>query len=227
MKTRIRILAIISLAMFISMGVISVLFPVSELQFGSSMDTIAYETVAIRDSSGNLSTTNDDIYTLGMGDFNLSIASINISIDDDVESIRVKSVLHREVMYESDQLLNISFSEELSIYYENDSITKQLPEGSMLLESEVTTSSTKPLELTLDKSTIDNFTISNISIQNEFAFRVAASADYTINYVVYMEVIQVLKESPPMYVSFLQILLPVVGIFSAAMLLIDLERSET
>jgi len=226
-NTRIRILSVLSLTMLIGIGVMTVLFPLSEMQFGTSMDTIAYETVAIQDSNGSISTTCDDIYSLSMGDFNLSVATSNITIGTDVESIRVKSVLYREVLYDDDQPLNISFSEELNLYYENNCITKQVPEGFMFLDTETTISSTKPLELTLNESTIDGFGISNIVVGNEFKFRVASSADYILNYVVHMEIIQILKESPPTYVSVLQILLPAVGIFSVAMLVLQIERLET
>jgi len=191
------------------------------------MDTIAYETAAIRDSSGNLSTTYDDIHVLGTGDFNLSMICNNIALDDDVESIRVKSVLHREVLYKGDQPLNISFSEKLSIYYENESITEQLPEGFTFLDNEATISSTKPLELTLDESIINTYDISNVSIENEFKFRVESSVNYTINYVVHMEVIQILGLYPPAYVLLLQIALTAVGIFSTALLVFELEQSET
>lgn len=226
-KTRIRIFAAISLTVLIGIGVMTVLFPLSEMQFGTSMDTIAYETVAIRDSNGSLSTTCDDIYTLGMGDFNLSVATSNITIGKDVESIRVKSVLYREVLYDDDQPMNISFSEELNLYYENNCITKQVPEGFMFLDTEATVSSTKPLELTLSESTIDNFGISNIIVGNEFKFRVEGVANYTINYFVHMEITRITEASPPIYVSILQILLPAIGVLSAALLLLDIERSGT
>ncbi|MFO7835312.1 MAG: hypothetical protein R6V83_01565 [Candidatus Thorarchaeota archaeon] len=227
MKKRIRILAVISLSALIGIGVMTVFFPLSEMQFGTSMDTIAYETVAIRDSNGNLSTTYDDIYVLGMGDFNLSVATSNITIGTDVESIRVKSVLYREVLYDDDQPLNISFSEELNLYCENNCITKQVPDGFMFLDTEATVSSTKPLELTLSESTIDSFGISNIIVGNVFKFRVEGSADYTINYFVHIEVIQITEASPPIYVSIVQILLPAIGAFSAALLLLDIKRSGT
>lgn len=131
------------------------------------------------------------------------------------------------MLYEGDQPLNTSFSEELSIYYENESITEQLPEGFTFLDSEATISSTKPLELTLDESTINTFDISNVSIENEFKFRVDSSANYTINYVVHMEVIQILGLYPSAYVPLLQIALTAVGIFSTALLVFELEQSET
>lgn len=49
LNTRSRILTVLSLATLIGIGAMTVLFPVSEMQFESSMDTIAYETAAIRE----------------------------------------------------------------------------------------------------------------------------------------------------------------------------------
>ncbi|MBS3795496.1 MAG: hypothetical protein KGY80_11395 [Candidatus Thorarchaeota archaeon] len=140
--------------------------------------------------------------------------------------IRILSVLSL-AMLDDDQPLNISFSEELNLYYKNNCITKQIPEGFMFLDTEATVSSTKPLELTLDESTIHSFGISNIIVGNKFKFRVAGSADYTINYFVHMEVIQITEASSPIYVSIVQILLPAIGVFSAALLLLDIERLGT